>query len=80
MGFRIDDYETLRPYIYHTWPSGNAQRILGLRRMDPTAVLLELGRRSGLLRTKRDEDLELVIEGASVLIRDQMLEPCEYRL
>lgn len=40
--------------------------------MDPTAALLELGGRSDLLRTKRDQDLELVIEGASVLIRDQM--------
>jgi hypothetical protein len=39
--------------------------------MDPTAVLLELAGRSDLLRTRRDEDLELVIEGTSVLIRDQ---------
>ena len=72
MGFHIEDYEKLRPYVYHTCPSGNARRILDLRRMEPTAALLELGGRSDLLRTKRDQDLELVIEGASVLIRDQM--------
>jgi hypothetical protein len=72
MGFRLEDYETLRPYVYHTCPSGNAQRILGLRRMDTTAALLELGGRSDLLRARRAEDLELVIEGASVVIRDQM--------
>jgi hypothetical protein len=72
MGFRLEDYETLRPHVYHTCPSVNAQRILGLRRMDPTAALLELGGRTDLLRTRRDEDLELVIEGASVVIRDQM--------
>ena len=72
MGFRLEDYATLRPYVYHTCPSSNAQRILGLRRIDPTAVLLEHGGRSDLLRTRRDEDVELVIEGAFVVIRDQM--------
>jgi hypothetical protein len=72
MGFRIEDYEALRPYVYHTCPRGNADRILNLRRMEPTAVLLELAERADLLRTRRGEDLELRIAGTPVLIRDQM--------
>jgi hypothetical protein len=72
MGFRIEDYEALRPYVYHTCPSGNARRILSLRQLQPTSVLLELGGRGDLLRTRRAEDLELVIDGVPVLIRDQM--------
>lgn len=72
MGFRVEDYDALRPYMYHTCPRGNAQRILNLRRIEPTSVLLELAGRVDLLRTRRGEDLELVIDGTPVLIRDQM--------
>jgi hypothetical protein len=72
MGFHIDDYELLRPYVYHTSPSRNAARILALRRIDPTAALLEVGGRTDLLRSKRDKDVTLTIDGYAVLIRDQM--------
>ena len=71
MGFQIEDYEALRPYVYHTSPVGNAARILVNGILEPTAALLELGGRSDLLRARRDEDVVLTIDGHSIVIRDQ---------
>jgi hypothetical protein len=72
MGFRVEDYETLRPYVYHTSPSSNATLIIARRRLDSTATLVELGGRSDLLRARRDKDYTLAINGHAVVIRDQI--------
>src|SRR4026207_2007586 len=71
MGFRIEDYEALRPYVYHTSPASNAARIIANRRLEPTAVLLELGGHGALLRERRNKDLALTVDGHSIVIRDQ---------
>jgi hypothetical protein len=71
MGFLVEDYEALRPYVYHTSPIQNATRIIGLRRLDPTATLLKLGGRADLLRRRRDKDHTLQLDGDPVVIRDQ---------
>jgi hypothetical protein len=71
MGFRIEDYEALRPYVYHTAPVGNTSRILAKRCLEPTSALLEQGGRGDLLCTRRERDLALTIDGYSIVIRDQ---------
>src|SRR5688500_20027842 len=71
MGFRIEEFEALRPYVYHTSPIGNVARILVNRCLEPTAALLELGGRGDLLRTRRENDHTLALNGHSIVIRDQ---------
>jgi hypothetical protein len=71
MPFHIEDYEALRPYVYHTSPVGNAARILAERRLEPTATLLELGGRDDLLCVRRETDVALLVDGYSIAIRDQ---------
>lgn len=71
MGFRIEDYQELRPYVYHTSHASNANRILTTGGLEPTATLLELGGRAHLLRTRREDDLTLAIDGHTIVIRDQ---------
>jgi hypothetical protein len=71
MGFRIEDYEALRPYLYHTAPLRNTARILAMRCLEPTAALLERGGRGDLLRVRRERDIELTIDGYSIVVRDQ---------
>jgi hypothetical protein len=71
MGFRIEDYEALRPCVYHTAPIGNTARILAMRCLEPTSALLRQGGRGDLLCRRRERDLTLTIDGYSVVIRDQ---------
>jgi hypothetical protein len=71
MGFRIEEYEELRPYLYHTSPASNVGRILAVGRLESTADLLQRGGRSDLLRVRRDTDVVLELDGYLVVIRDQ---------
>jgi hypothetical protein len=71
MGFRLEEYEALRPYVYHTSPVGNVARILAERSLVPTAALLEFGGRGDLLRARREKDVALTLDGHSIIIRDQ---------
>jgi hypothetical protein len=71
MGFSLDEYAELRPYLYHTSPATNAMRILQSGRIEATADLLKQGGRSDLIRMRRDQDVVLQIDQQSIIIRDQ---------
>ncbi len=61
MGFHLEDYEELRPYLYHTSPIKNVGRILAVGRLESTANLLQRANRMDLLRVRRDTDADSLI-------------------
>jgi hypothetical protein len=70
MGFQLEDYQKLRPYLYHISPTRNIGRILAMGRLECTADLLQRAGRMDLLRMRRDTDVALECDGQLVLIRD----------
>src|SRR5689334_20917564 len=71
MTFRIEEYEELRPYLYHNSPLNNIRRILSTGRLESTADLLQQAGRSDLFRVRRETDVTLELGGSSVVVRDQ---------
>jgi hypothetical protein len=72
MGFRIEEYEELRPYLYHLTAASNAERIVRTGALQPALALLEQAGLGELRRTRRAKSHVLSIDGAAVVIRDQI--------
>lgn len=73
MGFSLEEFVELRPYmyLYHLTAESNIQRILALGKLKPAADLLHAGGRDDLLDKKRENAVTININGETVHIRDQ---------
>jgi hypothetical protein len=67
----IDDYVTLRPYLYHLTAAVNLEHILDSGILVPAAQLLEQAGRTDLLRVRRERPEPLRLNGRTIQIRDQ---------
>jgi hypothetical protein len=59
------------PWLWHVTSAANAERIERLRRIEPAAALLRVAGRADLLAVRRRNDVELTIDSAIVVMRDQ---------
>ena len=71
MPFSINEYEELRPFLYHVTAHENLPRLARLRRLDPASALLQAAGRLDLLRVRRGEPVTLRIEEETVVLKDQ---------
>jgi len=75
-GHREDDldlnrYASARPYLYHLTHNANVAHLREMRRLIPTATLVRLAGRLDLLRTPRRSSIAVVVEGRTIVLRDQ---------
>lgn len=71
MGFRLEEFVTWSPYIYHVTRSANLARLRRTRALMSAGELLRLAGRLDLLCERRAADVVLAIEGETVILRDQ---------
>ena len=71
MPFGIDAFVARWPFAYHLTSSENVQRIRSTGRLETAAALMERAGCLEWLRVKRSEHVEVVVNGAAVMLRDQ---------
>jgi hypothetical protein len=67
----LKHYASARPYLYHLTHRANVAHLREMRRLIPAATLLRLAGRLDLLRTPRRSSIAVVVEGRTVVLRDQ---------
>jgi len=67
----IEEYVTLRPYLYHLTAAVNVEQILHSRILVPAATLLQRAGRNVLLRVRREGPEPLMLDGRTIQLCDQ---------
>ncbi|HSK83053.1 MAG TPA: hypothetical protein VK902_06550 [Rubrobacter sp.] len=71
MPFTLDAFSRTRPFLYHLAYRDNLKRIRSKRLLESAASFLTAAKRQGDVRIQRPEKLDVTVEGARVLLRDQ---------
>ena len=71
MPFVFDDFANQRPYLYHLTSTDNLNRIRATRTLQSAAELMRSAGRLDLLRVRRRQSMEINIDGAAIMLRDQ---------
>jgi hypothetical protein len=71
MPFSIEEYVELRPFLYHVTARENLPRLRRTRTLQPARTLLEHAGRLDWLRLRRAHSLPAVVEGETVVLKDQ---------
>ena len=80
-GLLIQDFTTVRPYLYHLTDRSNLDHIRATGRLLPAAALMKQSGKMDLLRVRRSAGIELRVGACEILIRDQApLHPGNLRL
>ena len=72
MGFELQEFIKLRPYVYHLTSRNNLHRFKLTGRMDSAAELLRMAARTDLLQERRVKHEPLRIDDETVWLRDQL--------
>jgi hypothetical protein len=67
----IEDYITVRPYLYHLTHHRNLKHIREMCRLFSASVLMEGSGKADLLRTRRRGPQRVTFAGREIVIRDQ---------
>jgi hypothetical protein len=71
MAFDLEVFIELRPFVYHLSDRANVPRLRRLRCIQSAAELLRLAGRGHLIRERRAKPVPVVVEGDTVVLRDQ---------
>ena len=71
MSFTVEEFAELRPFLYHVSASENLHRLQRTHRLDPADHLLRSAARLDLLRQRRPNAIALLVEGETVVLKDQ---------
>ena len=72
MGFELQDFIKLRPYVYHLTSRDNLHRLELTGRMDSAAELLRMAEETDLLQKRRVKHEPLRIDDETVWLREQL--------
>ncbi len=71
MAFTLDQYATLRPFLYHVTARENLERLRHTHRMETANAILRGAGREDLLRARRPGSVTITLGGDSVVLKDQ---------
>jgi hypothetical protein len=71
VGFTIQQFVALRPYVYHLTARANRARIKRTDALDPAAAILKASGNAGMLSMRRATGLQAKINGDVIHVRDQ---------
>jgi hypothetical protein len=66
------EFVVLRPFVYHVTDRTNVRRLQKLRCVQPAAEMLRLARQENLIRQRRMKAIQIVVNGDTVLLKDQV--------
>lgn len=69
--FLFDDLANHRPYLYHLTSAANLSRIRATRTLDSAAELMRRAGRLDLLRVRRRQAVQIIVEDTAIMLRDQ---------
>ena len=68
----LNRYASTRPFLYHLTHNANLPHLREMHRLIPAATLLRLAGRLDLLRTPRRGPVSILVEGRTIMLRDQI--------
>jgi hypothetical protein len=71
VSFTIEEFAELRPFLYHVSARENLPRLQRTHRLDTADHLLRSAARLDLLRERRPTAISLLVEGETVVLKDQ---------
>jgi hypothetical protein len=71
VGFAIEEFIRLRPYVYHLTARANRARISRTKTLTPAASLLRASGNHRIVATRRPDSLKIKLNGDIVHVRDQ---------
>ena len=71
MAFTLDQYASLRPFLYHVTARQNLARLRGTRRLESASAILRAAGREDLLRTRRPDPITITVGGDDFVLKDQ---------
>lgn len=71
MPFTIEQFASVRPYVYHLTARQNLYRLRRTARLESATRLLTAAGNEGMLSQKRRQTVEVAVNGETIFVRDQ---------